>query len=385
MNDYQDGVEDTDARTLAERHIEGVRQQGGLFVEAVRVTRMPMLVTDSTLPGNPITFANDAFLELSGYSVEELLGQDPHFMNGPGTDPAAITAYQDAIVEGRDETLEILQYRKDGQPFRAMLFASPLDDGQGTVTSHFMSYLDITRRHDAEEGLRQLTQELEARVAARTEELEKANAALTALVAERDMLMVEVNHRAKNSLAVAASLLAIQGRRQTDEGVRVLFEEAEERLNAMARVHDLLAKSESAQRVDIAAYVHELCEALKAITEGDDRIKLDSRTEPGILIDADIAFPLGIVMTELITNAVKYAFPAPRSGAIVAQAKRNGDRVELVIADNGVGMTNFREGSLGFNLVRTLVQQMRGELDIRSDDGVTVTISFPVSIASPQA
>jgi len=66
---------------------------------------------------------------------------------------------------------KILQYRKDGTPFRAMLFASPLDDGQGTVTSHFLSYLDITRRFDAEESLRALTVELEARIAARTEQL----------------------------------------------------------------------------------------------------------------------------------------------------------------------------------------------------------------------
>src|SRR5215211_9216726 len=171
MNDFQENIADTAERTLAERHIEAVREQGGLFVEAVRVTRMPMLVTDATLPGNPITFANKAFIELSGYTIDELLGQDPHFMNGEDTDPAAVQQYQASIRAGRDETLEILQYRKDGTPFRAMLFASPLDDGQGRVTNHFLSYLDITRRYDAEESLRALTVELEARVAARTQQL----------------------------------------------------------------------------------------------------------------------------------------------------------------------------------------------------------------------
>ncbi len=78
MNEFQDALADTDARTLSERHMEGVRQQGGMFVEAVRVTRMPMLVTDAKLPGNPIIFANRAFIDLSGYSHNELLGQDPH-------------------------------------------------------------------------------------------------------------------------------------------------------------------------------------------------------------------------------------------------------------------------------------------------------------------
>ena len=146
MNEYQDNLADTPERTLSERHMEAVRQQGGMFVEAVRLTRMPMLVTDATLPGNPIIFTNRAFIELSGYTEDELLGQEPHFMNGEKTDMNSIRRYETAIREGRDETLEILQYRKDGTPFHAMLFASPLNDGQGSVTTHFLSYLDITRR-----------------------------------------------------------------------------------------------------------------------------------------------------------------------------------------------------------------------------------------------
>jgi PAS domain S-box-containing protein len=378
MNEFEENKVDTAERTVAERHIEAVRQQGGLFVEAVRRTRMPMLVTDATLPGNPIVFANQAFVDLSGYGMDELLGQDPHFMNGEGTDPEAIRRYETAITDGRDETLEILQYRKGGTPFRAMLFASPVDDGQGTVTNHFLSYLDITRRYVAEEDLRTLASELEARVAARTRDLEAVNTRLSALVSEREMLLVEVNHRAKNSLAIAASLLAIQGRRQPDPAVRALFEEAHDRLNAMARVHDLLSKSEQAQRVDVSVYVADLCGALKPITENDDRIRLEAKMDDGMLVDADTAVPLGIVLTELITNAVKYAFPAPRSGMILVQARRSQPGwIELVVRDDGIGMSSLREGSLGYGLVRSLVQQIRGEIDVRSDAGLTVTISFP--------
>jgi PAS domain S-box-containing protein len=378
MNEFQENKADTPERSVSERHIEAVRQQGGMFVEAVRRTRMPMLVTDATLPDNPIVFANQSFVDLSGYSMDELLGQDPHFMNGEGTDPEAIRRYEAAILERRDETLEILQYRKDGTPFRAMLFASPVDDGQGTVTNHFLSYLDITRRYVAEEDLRTLASELEARVAARTRELEAVNSRLSALVTEREMLLVEVNHRAKNSLAIAASLLAIQGRRQPDPAVRALFEEAQDRLNAMARVHDLLSKSEKAQQVDVSVYVADLCEALRPITENDDRIRLEARMGDGILVDADTAVPLGIVLTELITNAVKYAFPTPRSGTILVQARRSRPGwIELVVRDDGIGMSSLREGSLGYGLVRSLVQQIRGEIDVRSNAGLTVTISFP--------
>src|SRR5215211_927001 len=384
MNAFQAHLAGTDERTSSERHIANVREQGGVFVEAVRLTRMPMLVTDATLPGNPIIFANRAFIELSGYTEDELLGQDPHFMNGEQTDADAMQQYEAAITEGRDHTVEILQYRKGGKPFRAMLFASPLDNGQGCVTHHFLSYFDITRRYDAEGELRTLTCELERRVAERTRDLEASNAKLEAanqklskLLAERNMLLSEVNHRAKNSLAVAASLLAIQGRRQPDRAVRALFEEAQDRLNAMARVHDLLSKSESVQRVDLATYVTDICEALRPITEDDGRVGFHVSAEDGILVEADTAFALGIVLTELITNAVKYAFPTPRAGTIFAKAERGEPgRVEGSIKDDGIGMASFREGSLGYGLVRSLVQQIDGTIAVQSDPGLAVTISF---------
>ena len=378
MNEFQENLADTAERTLSERHMEAVRQQGGMFVEAVRVTRMPMLVTDATLPGNPIIFVNRAFINLSGYAEEELLGQDPHFMNGAETDPASIRQYEAAIEDGRDETLEILQYRKDGTPFRAMLFASPLDDGQGKVTNHFLSYLDITRRFDAEANLRALTANLEKRVEARTRELQAANAQLSALVEERDMLMAEVNHRAKNSLSIASSLLGLQGMRQKEGAVKALFEETQERLYAMSRVHDLLSKSESSQRVDVATYVTDLCNALKSIVDDNERVRLEATMQEGILVNADTAVPLGIVLTELITNAVKYAFPPPRSGTVNVKANRHpSGRVDVVIRDDGVGMMHMREGSLGFDLVRSLVRQIKGEIEIDTGAGVTVTLSFP--------
>jgi PAS domain S-box-containing protein len=378
MNHFEEDLADTAARTRSELRIDNVREQGGFFVEAVRLTRMPMIVTDATLPGNPIIFANEAFVRLSGYAAGELTGQEPHFMNGAGTDPDTIRRYEDAMEEGLDENVEIVQYRKDGSAFRAMLFASPLDDGQGKVLHHFLSYLDITRRFEAEEDLRALTQQLEAKVAARTRELRNANAVLAALVAEKEVLLREVNHRAKNSLSVASSLLGIQGRRQADPAAKALFQEAQDRLAAMARVHDLLSKSEASQRVNLAVYLGDLCEALRPITEQDECVRLESVAEEDILVHADTAIPLGIVATELITNAVKYAFPPPACGTIrVAAARSSAERVELSISDDGRGMAAAREGSLGYGLVEALVRQIGGEMSVAGEGGVRVRIDFP--------
>lgn len=377
MNEFQAGMADTAERTRSERHLELMRQQGGVFVEAVRLTRMPMAVTDATLPGNPITFANAAFAELSGYALDELMGQAPHFLNGEGTDPSTVARFDEAIEHGRDEDLEILQYRKDGSPFRAMVFASPLHNGQGGVSNHFLSYLDISRRFDAEESLKALTLTLEQRVADRTAQLEDANQRLTDLLAERDLLLVEVNHRAKNSLAVAAALLGLQRRRQADPGVRAQFKEAQERLGAMSRVHDLLSRSESSQRIDLGQYVPDLCDALRATADNDGRINLVSDVEGDIRVSAEAAFPVGIAVTELVTNAFKYAFPPRRSGQIQVRAARIASGlVQITVQDNGVGMGEVREGSLGFGLVHALTQQLNGKLDVQGEDGVTITLTF---------
>ncbi len=376
-NNFEQGLAQTPARTRSERQLNNVREQGGFFVEAVRLTRMPMIVTDAALPGNPIIFANQAFLKLSGYTLEEVMGQDPHFMNGPATDAETVRRYEAAIQAGRDENAEIVQYRKDGQPFRAMLFASPLEDGEGQVRHHFLSYLDITRRYEAEEALRLLTQQLEARVAERTAELERANAALEQVVHEKGMLLAEVNHRAKNSLSIASSLLGIQGRRHSDPEVRALFSEAQDRLLAMSRVHDLLSKSESSQRVNLSGYMTDLCEALRPIAEEDDCILFSVDCDDRILVDADVAIPLGIIATELITNAVKYAFPPPRCGTIAVTARTVEEgAIEFAVSDDGRGMSASREGSLGYKLVDSLVRKLGGEMRVQREPGVTVTILF---------
>ena len=381
MNNFEEGLADTPARTHSEHQIDNVRERGGIFVEAVRLTRMPMIVTDATLPENPVIFANEAFLRLSGYSAEEVMGQDPHFMNGEGTDPEAIRQYEAAMAEGADATLEIVQHRKDGTPLRTMLFASPLTDGQGSVLHHFLSYLDVTRRFEAEQELRLLTEQLEARIAERTRELEDANRLLTSLISEKEMLLAEVNHRAKNSLSIASALLGIQGRRQSDPEVKALFQEAQDRLMAMSRVHDLLSRSENHQRVDLATYLGDLCGALRPITARDDSIKLECQVGAGILVDAGVAIPLGIIATELITNAVKYAFPSQARGTIVVRAESDrGERIKLTISDDGAGMAAVvREGSLGYGLVETLVRQIRGNMLVNSERGVAVSVLFPCS------
>ena len=149
-NEFESDKPGTSARTQAEAGIERVRAQGGVFVDAVRATRMPMVLTDPNLPGNPIVFANESFLRLSGYSMDEVLGQQPHFMNGPDTDPKDAARFREMVRCEQDEILETVQYRKNGQRFVATVLLSAFKDDAGRTLHHFMSWLDVTRRVDAE-------------------------------------------------------------------------------------------------------------------------------------------------------------------------------------------------------------------------------------------
>lgn len=140
----------TAARDRAEGRIEGVRDLGGVFVEAVRATRLPMVLTDPGLPGDPIVFANQAFLDLSGYAMEDVLGQEAHFMNGPDTDPEDAARFVDILAADTDGLVETIQYAKDGRRFVASVLLSAFKDEQGRTLHHFLTWTDVTRRVDAE-------------------------------------------------------------------------------------------------------------------------------------------------------------------------------------------------------------------------------------------
>lgn len=140
---------------------EGFTGTDDIFFAAVEMTRMPMIVTDPNKPDNPIMFANAAFIELTGYSSEELVGRNCRFLQGPGTDPETVSVVRNAIEARTDVAVEILNYRKDGSAFWNALFVSPVFGPDRKLLYYFASQLDVSRRRDAEDALRQ-AQKMEA-------------------------------------------------------------------------------------------------------------------------------------------------------------------------------------------------------------------------------
>lgn len=132
-----------------------------MFFAAVETTRMPMIVTDPNRDDNPIIFANRAFLEMTGYGLEEIIGRNCRFLQGPETDASIVDTLRDSIAQRVDIATEILNYRKDGSSFWNALFISPIFNERGDLVYYFASQLDVSRRRDAEEALRQ-AQKMEA-------------------------------------------------------------------------------------------------------------------------------------------------------------------------------------------------------------------------------
>ncbi len=135
--------------------------QGSVYFAAIEMTRMPMILTDPRQEDCPIVFANNAFLDLTGYEVEEVIGRNCRFLQGAGTDRASVQQMRDAITARDAIALEILNYRRDGSPFWNAIFLGPVFDEQGVLLFFFASQLDVSKRRESEQALRQ-AQKMEA-------------------------------------------------------------------------------------------------------------------------------------------------------------------------------------------------------------------------------
>jgi two-component sensor histidine kinase len=218
----------------------------------------------------------------------------------------------------------------------------------------------------------------------------RAEEELKASLHEKDVLLREVHHRVKNNLQVVSSLLHIQARHVRDPDALARFTESLEQIKAIALLHEKLYLSKNIAQIDFAEYLPNLVSSLvAAYRAGADGVKVE--VEVGdVSLDLESAVPCGLIVTELVTNALKYAYPAGRMGRIRVELFP-GERRALIlrVADDGIGMREGQEigssASLGLRLVTTLVRQLHGTLDVRHDGGTEFGITFAPGRAGTEA
>ncbi len=199
------------------------------------------------------------------------------------------------------------------------------------------------------------------------------------LISVRDARIREVHHRVKNNLQTIASLLRLQGRRLNSEEAKAALEESVLRVGSIALVHETLSEqpSEVPDFGEVARRIGSMVAEGLVLPERRVEIKVSGRTGP---LSADLATPLAVTITELIHNAVEHAFPDGYSGTIGVDLSREGSEVVAVVWDDGVGLRNMpAKGSrLGLQIVRSLVDELGGRVEITSDGGTRAEVRIPV-------
>jgi PAS domain S-box-containing protein len=346
--------------------------RGDPFAAAVRATRMPMVITDPAKADNPIVFCNQAFQALTGYTREEIVGRNCRFLQGPDTDADAVARVREAIENGHDVDVDLLNYRKDGSTFWNALYMSPVRDDEGVIRFFFASQMDVSDRIEAQQVISDQKLLVEREVDRRTSDL---RAALDA----RTLLLHEVDHRVKNNLTMIGSLLRLQVRTIDDPGVVAILDSMLERVDALAVVHRQLYQSSDLARFDLGSFVHSLAADVVGAS-GRSNIMLDFTTQP-LFVDAANASALGLILNEILTNAIKHAFADGRSGRLSVHVEHNIDRGIIRICDDGPGIpSTHRTKSIGTSMITRLARQARAEATWSDNaPGTCVTITFPRS------
>lgn len=254
------------------------------------------------------------------------------------------------------------------------------------------------REQEAEDALQRAYDSLGERVERRTAELTEANARLEHALADKEILLKEVQHRVKNNLQVICSLLRLQAGR-LDGSMRDIFDESLRRIQSMSLVHELLYRSEEPARIDLADYLEQLCGRLQR-SAGPSAVRLTVQAEPWT-VDVDRAMPLAMIASELVSNALRHAHPNGGEGHIrVTLAPPGPDSgVILRVEDDGIGLpphiavasgaaranVTAQEKGLGLILVQSLVVQAGASLSIARDGGTSFTVHVPQPAAAARA
>ena len=213
-------------------------------------------------------------------------------------------------------------------------------------------------------------------------ERKKIEEKLSASLAEKEFLVKEIHHRVKNNLQIITSLLNLQSAGIKSKKVKDKYTESIGRIKSMAIIHELLYRSKNLSSIKIKDYLEELVLYISSTYNLGKKIQVDLGVDVvHKFIDLDKAIPCGIIINELLSNAFKYAFThRKQDGVITIYFSENKGRYTLTVSDNGIGLPksmNVKTSStLGLQLINSLVEQLSGELSMRSNKGTSFTISF---------
>ncbi|OQA22191.1 MAG: putative sensor histidine kinase pdtaS [Chloroflexi bacterium ADurb.Bin360] len=353
------------------------------------------------LPDGTLTFVNEAYCRYFGKTYAELVGHSFVPLIPPEDQEVVSEVVTTPDPENPIVSAEHSVISADGSLRWQQWTDRAIFDASGNVVEFQSVGRDITEKRLAEIALKELNASLEERIAERTVELSRvaeelrwevdermrAEAQLQASLREKEVLLREIHHRVKNNLQIVSSLLSLQARQVTDATGLAMLQDSQNRLRSMALIHEKLHQSVEIARVDFGDYIRSLIASLMASYSGATAsVSVVIEVAPDIHLDIDTAVPCGLIINELISNALKHAFADGRSGTLWTSVNRTANQeLELVVRDNGVGlppdMQSLTTKSLGLRLVNTLVRQIKGTLEMNNVEGAMFRVVFPYTYA----
>jgi PAS domain S-box-containing protein len=315
---------------------------------------LPVIVYEADETGK-FTFVNRCGLELSGYTFEDLVnGLAVTDVVIPDDLPKAVRSLVKVLSGERLEAEQFTIFKKGGSTVPIEIWSSPIVRGDRIVGGRGVG-VDITERKKAEEKIQ------------------------TSL-REKEVLLREIHHRVKNNLAVISGLLRLRSRSAPEEARR-MFEDALDRIKAMAVAHEKLYQSDNLATLDVSDYVESLVEHLFVSADNPgEGVTPNIEIEP-LSFGLDTALPLGLLATELVSNCLKHAFPENSKGKVeISLRSVKNDEYELVVSDNGIGIAECvdlpKPDSLGLDLVANFVRQLHGTIEVTGKNGTRVRVRF---------
>jgi len=314
-----------------------------------------------------IVAANAMMEKMFGYERSELIGAPVEILLPENLRASHAGQRADYLMHPKVRPmgtgLDLMARRKDGSEFPVDISLSYVERKQGGLTMAFVS--DITARKQAEHEREQLIGQLER------------------ALSEKTILLKEVHHRVKNNLAVIAGLLGMQSDALEDERAKEALKETQRRVMSMALIHEYVYGTEHLDRVNFGQYMRQFVDELSgSLALRPELITVDLQAEE-LNLPVHRAIPCGLILSELLSNAMKYAFPEGRTGEIkVRFARVQGDELTLSCQDNGVGLPDGFDWrntpTLGLRIVNILSRQIDGELTVESSPaGARFELRFP--------
>jgi PAS domain S-box-containing protein len=301
---------------------------------------------------------NAAARRIFGFSAEEVVGKSSSMLvpEQGGHDLQRLLC---ALRDGASAVHHQLQYRrKDGSLFDAAVAMSAIVDHAGRIVGLSKVVRDISDQKLAEQRMMQSLR-------------------------EKEVLLREIHHRVKNNLQVISSLLNLQMERVVNPAARAALTESQSRIRSMALVHSLLYRAKDLAHIDFIEYLRTVVDSLVS-TYGAEASTIETSVKGAqVQLDIDRAIACGLIVTELVSNALRHAFPHHRHGHIDVEVVSEADQVKLEVRDDGIGLPREAQRgavpSFGLQIARTLTQQLDGAIELIVDRGTAAHVTFPLS------